>query len=179
MKILFMDTESTSLTAIMGRILCASFVSLEGKPYTFRSDLSPWKAKDVIDDSKLCVAIRDELEKANLIVGWNSKLHDIPLLNARLSKAGERPYHCKNFHLDAMWYAGGSSQKIGSRKLDNVAKFYSLSDQKTDITWDDWSRAGSGDVKAMKMVVAHCEADVKVLRGAYWHLLPFVMNLHR
>jgi uncharacterized protein YprB with RNaseH-like and TPR domain len=179
LKILFMDTESTSLTAIMGRILCASFVSLEGKPYTFRSDLAPWKSKDVIDDSKLCVAIRDELEKANLIVGWNSKLHDIPLLNARLAKAGERPYHCQNFHLDAMWYAGGSSMKIGSRKLDNVAKFFSLSEQKTDITWDDWARAGSGDKKAMKMVVTHCEGDVKVLRETYHHLLPYVKNLHR
>lgn len=174
-----MDTESTDLKAMMGRILCASFVTLDGKPYTFRADMAPWKSKDPIDDSRLCVAIRDELEKFNLIVGWNSKLHDIPLLNARLSKVGERPYHCQNFHLDAMWYAGGSSQKIGSRKLDNVAKFYGLNDQKTEITWDDWQRAGAGDVKAMKTVVHHCEQDVKVLRAAYWKLLPFVMSLHR
>jgi len=174
-----MDTESTSLTAIMGRLLCASFVGLEGEPHTFRLDTPPYKSKDVIDDSRLAVAIRDELEKANLIVGWNSKLHDVPLLNARLSKAGERPYHCQNFHLDAMWYAGGSSQKIGSRKLDNVAKFYGLADQKTELSWETWQRAGAKDKKAMDEVVAHCEADVKVLRGAYWHLLPFVMNLHR
>ena len=164
---------------MMGRILCASFVTLDGEPYTFRFDEKPWTGKNKIDDSKLCVAIRDELEKFNLIVGWNSKLHDIPLLNARLSKAGHRPYHCQNFHLDAMWYAGGSSQKIGSRKLDNVAKYYSLDDQKTEISWDEWQLAGSGDADAMKTVIHHCEQDVKVLRAAYWKLLPFVMNLHR
>ena len=179
MRTVFFDTESTDLKAMMGRILCASFVPLEGEPYTFRFDEKPWKGKNQIDDSKLCIAIRDELEKYNLIVGWNSKLHDIPLLNARLAKAGERPYACPNFHLDAMWYAGGSSMKIGSRKLDNVAKYFSLNSQKTEITWDDWQLAGTGDAEAMKTVIYHCEQDVKVLRDAYWHLLPYVHNLHR
>lgn len=179
MKIVFADTESTDLKAMMGRILCASFVTLDGEPYTFRFDEKPWIGKNKIDDAKLCVAIRDELEKFNLIVGWNSKLHDIPLLNARLAKAGQRPYHCQNFHLDAMWYAGGSSMKIGSRKLDNVAKFFSLNEQKTDISWDEWQLAGAGDKAAMQTVVHHCEQDVKVLRDTYHHLLPFVKNLHR
>ena len=179
MKIVFMDTESTDLKAMMGRILCASFVTLDGEPYTFRFDEKPWIGKNKIDDSRLCVAVRDELEKFNLIVGWNSKLHDVPLLNARLAKAGQRPYHCQNFHLDAMWYAGGSSMKIGSRKLDNVSKYFDVDDRKTEISWDQWQLAGAGDKSAMKEVVVHCEQDVKVLRSVYAHILPFVKNLHR
>lgn len=178
MRVVFWDTESTDLRAMMGRILCASFVTLEGEPYTFRADRKPWKSADPIDDSKLCLAIREELETYNMVVGWNSKLHDVPLLNARLAKYGERRVR-PQFHLDLMWYAGGSSMKIGSKKLDNVAKYFCLPSQKTPISWDDWQRAGAGDKKAMEEVVTHCEFDVKVLREAYEHLLPYVANIHR
>ena len=162
----------------MGRILCASFCELKGKPYTFRQEDYQVDG-DPVDDSMLVAAIRDELETANLIVGWNSKLHDIPLLNARLAKGHFRPYQPLNFHLDLMWYAGGSSMKIGSKKLDNVAKFFKLPNQKTTLDWDTWQRAGAGDKKALDYVANHCEADVKVLREAYHHLLPYVKNLHR
>ena len=56
------DTESTDLSASWGRVLCCSFVGLEGDAYTFRADRAPHKGKTKIDDSKLVVAIRDELE---------------------------------------------------------------------------------------------------------------------
>lgn len=186
MKVLVFDTESTDLKAMMGRILCASFAWMEtkdgttevGVPFTFRADQKPWRGKRMIDDSSLCVAVRDQLEQANVIVGWNSKLHDVPLLNARLAKAGQRAFN-PHMHLDLMWYAGGSSMKIGSRKLDNVAKYFELPAQKTAISWDEWQSAGAGDREAMDTVVEHCEADVVVLGQAYAHLLPYVKNLHR
>lgn len=177
MKILFFDTESTDLKGMMARMLCASYCDLDGKPSTHRAD--EFKGRSKIDDGKLCLAIRDELESANLIVGWNSKLHDIPLLNAKLAKAGHRPFRPLNFHLDLMWYAGGASMKIGSRKLDNVAKFFKLEEQKSPLDWDTWQEAGMGSKEALDYVVEHCEADVKVLREAYKHLLPYVANLHR
>lgn len=178
-KIVFFDTESTDLKAMMGRILCASFVTLDGEEAkTLRYDRSPYKTDDPVDDGKLCVAIRDTLEKFNMIVGWNSKLHDIPLLNARLAKWGERPFE-PHLHLDLMWYSGGSSMKIGSKKLDNVAKYFNVKNQKTPISWDDWARAGAGDRAAMDVVVEHCEQDVLVLRDVYHHLIPYVKNIHR
>lgn len=178
MKIAFFDTESTDLKAMMGRLLCATVKTIDGSMVTYRIDEAPHKGRSAIDDSKLCVALRDTLEEANLIVGWNSKLHDIPLLNARLAKAGHRPFQ-PQMHLDLMWYAGGSSMKIGSRKLDNVAKYFELPSQKTPISWDMWQRAASGDKEAMDIVVEHCECDVDVLEEAYWHLIPYVKNLHR
>lgn len=176
MKVLFYDLETTDLKGLMGRILCGSFVGLEGKPKTFRLDKYPGKSK--IDDSKLALALRNELEEANLIVGWNSKLFDLPMLNAKLAKAGHRRTFVQ-FHLDLMWFAGGSSMRIGSRKLDNVAKYFNLPHQKTPLDWETWQVAGTGDRKALNYVVEHCEADVCVLREAYHYLLPYVANLHR
>lgn len=178
MKLLFWDTESTDLKALMGRILCASFVGLEGDPYTYRADRRPYKGSNIIDDSKLVVAVRDELEKADIIVGWNTKAHDIPLLNARLQKYGERPVGHGERHavinVDMMWYAAGSSMKIGSRKLDNVAKYFESENQKTPLDWESWQLASTGDKAAMDTVAEHCEFDVLVLRDLWPRLAPFI-----
>lgn len=184
MRIVAWDIETTDLKALMGRILCCSFFPVadptvsERKPKTVRIDRKPWKRTDPIDDGALCVAIRDELEKYNCIVTWNGKMFDLPFLNARLLKAGEREVR-HQFHLDLMYYAGGISLRVGSRKLVNVQKFFKLADEKTDIEWEMWNRAALGDKKAMKIIVEHCEQDVKVLEQAYWKLLPMVRNLHR
>jgi uncharacterized protein YprB with RNaseH-like and TPR domain len=178
MRIAFFDVESTDLKGMMARILCASILPLGSKPHTLRLDDRRFKGRSKIDDSKLVAAIRDELETYNLVVGWNSKLFDIPLINSKLAKSEQRPCALQ-FHLDLMWYAAGSSMRIGSRKLDNVAKFFKLTDQKTELDWDTWQLAGTGDKPALDYVVRHCEADVKVTAGAYKHLLPYVRNLSR
>lgn len=178
MRVCFFDLETTDLNALMGRVLCCSVAGLDGKVKTMRADRAPYKQEDLIDDSALVVAIRDTLEQADMIVGWNSKMFDIPFLNARLAKAGERPLHT-HFNLDLMWYAGGASMRIGSKKLDNVAKYFNFTNQKTPITWEDWQRAGAGDKEAMSKVVEHCESDILVLREAYEHLLPYVKTIHR
>ncbi len=178
MRVLFYDTESTDLAASWGRILCGSFATLEGKVWTHRYDQKQFKGKTIVDDRKLCVAIRDELEAADMIVGWNSILHDVPLINARLSKAGERPCHLGERygvqHLDLMWYASGQSMKVGGRKLDTVAKFFESDNQKTGLDGETWQLAGAGDKTALDSVVEHCEADVLVLRDQWPHLAPYV-----
>lgn len=182
MRIVAFDLETSDLKALMGRIFCCSFQPIVAghveKPYTFHLQDKRFRGRSPIDDSKLCAAIRDELERYNMIVGWNSKLFDLPLLNARLTKVGER--HCKpQFHADMMWYAGGASMRVGSRKLDNVQKFLKLGEAKTPIDWEQWQAVAAGMPGAMKVVVEHCEADVKVLGEAYWKLLPYVATLHR
>lgn len=180
MRCLYYDTESTDLSASWGRLLCASFVELDGKakPYTFRGDEKPYVGRNKIDDAKLAVAIRDELESADMIVGWNSILHDIPLLNARLALAGERGCQLGEkfgtWHLDLMFYSGGQSMKIGGRRLDTVAKFFKANNQKTPLDGETWQLAGAGDKGAMGLVVQHCEADVLVLRDVSTYLFPHV-----
>lgn len=178
MKVIFFDTESTDLAASWGRILCCSFVGIDGEPYTFRGDRRPYIGRNKIDDSKLVRAIRDELERADMIVGWNSILHDIPLMNARLNLANERSVATgekhATWHLDAMFYVGGQSMKIGGRKLDTAAKFFKVDHQKTPLDGEIWQLAGVGDKEAMDSVVEHCEADVLVLRDLWPYYAPHV-----
>lgn len=178
MRCLFYDTESTDLSASWGRLLCASFVDLDdiSEPYTFRRDEFP--QSNPIDDAGLCSAIKETLEGADIIVGWNSILHDVPLVNARLAANGMSPIRTGEKHgvrhLDLMWYAGGQSMKIGSRKLDNVAKFFQCDNQKTPLDGEVWQLAAAGDKDAMELIVEHCEADVLVLKEVFPHLAPGV-----
>lgn len=182
MKCLAFDTESSDLAASWGRILCASFVDIHGgDPYTFRYDDRKYKGKNLIDDSRLCVAVRDELEDADIVIGWNSILHDIPLLNARLSLVGERPCRLSKdhgtMHLDLMFYAGGATMKVGGRKLDTIAKFFKAEAQKTPLDGETWQLAAVGDKQALDTVVEHCEFDVLVLRDLWAKLAPGVKRI--
>lgn len=182
MRIVAWDLETTNLTALMGRTLCGSFVDIaygtQNKPRTFSLLDKKLKANDKLDDRKLVCAIRDELEQANVIVGWNSKLFDLPFLNARLVFWRERILK-PQMHIDLMYYSKGSAARIGSSKLLNSQKFFKCAENKTEISWEMWNRASLGDKKAMNEVTTHCEKDVEVLAEVYWRLLPFIANVHR
>lgn len=183
MRIVCYDLETSDLKALMGRVLCCSFLPIidkefletipkkyHPKPYSFRGDSEEYiNPDDPSDDSKLVVAIRDELKRYNTIVTWNGKMFDNRFLNAKLLEYGEDPLQTQ-FHYDPMWTVR-NGLRVGSAKLVNVQKFLDLPDMKSEITWKDWQRALSGDSEAMNTVVEHCELDVKVLMGAYWRLL--------
>ncbi len=168
------DLECTSLSAMVGRILCCSFKELGRKPYTFRLDQSLYALADSTDDSGLATAIRDELEKYDIIVSHNGKLFDSKFLATRLLKVGERPRE-QRYHVDTMWTIR-SNFKMSS-KLDYAQQFIGLEDKKTPITWDDWQRAAASDIGGMDQVAKHCEADVRVLEGAYRKLRPYIKEL--
>lgn len=178
MRVVGFDLETTGLGANFGRILCASFKvftpGMETKPFTLRGDARPYRTKDIADDGKLALAIRDTLEGFNVIVGHNSKLFDRKFLNARLLRAGKRPKNSQ-FHVDTMWVVRTHFRM--SSKLDNVQKMLGLPDEKLPISWDNWARAGAWVKDGMDEVVKHCEQDVKVLEQAYWKLLPSMRTL--
>ena len=183
MKVVAYDLETSDLNAFMGRVLCASFQRIidldflndipakyHPAPYTLRlDDKRFYNPDDPSDDSKLVVAIRDELSKYNTVVSWNGKMFDNRFLNAKLAEYKEAPLSTQ-FHYDPMWTVR-NSLRIGSSKLVNVQKFLNLTESKTDITWKEWQRALSGSKDAMDVVAYHCEQDVKVLVEAYWRLI--------
>src|SRR3972149_593682 len=157
MNVVAFDLETTSLTAMIGRVLCCSFkpiTKVKSEVYTFRGDDKKFRNHDVINDSKLVAAIRDELVKYDILVGHNSKLFDRKFLNGRLFKWGLMPLPSM-FHIDTMWAI--RTHIAMSSKLDNVQKHLNLEEAKSPITWDNWARAGCFDRKAMDEVVNHCE----------------------
>ena len=174
----YYDLETTNLGAIMGRLLCASFCDPWGQVTTRR--VSDFPQSSPLDDSGLAEWVRDELERHDINIGWNNFNFDISFLNARLLRWGKRPV-ADRMSIDPMFKArsGRYGARIGSSKLDNVQKYFRTEDNKTPLDWDTWHLAGMGDEAAMDQVVAHCEADVRVLRAVFNHLKPLVRTIHR
>jgi uncharacterized protein YprB with RNaseH-like and TPR domain len=174
---IFWDLETTNLTAIMGRLLACAFADSFGQTKVFR--IEDYPGRSLIDDSRLAAAIRDELEKVDTWVTWNGKLFDVPFLNARLLKAGERPLRSDVKHIDLMYYSRGQFVRIGSSKLENVSKFVNSPHRKTPIDWETWQLAALGDRQAMDAIAEHAVADVLVLRDVFAHLRPYIRIVHR
>jgi len=190
MRIVSFDIETTDLKANMGTLLCASFQEIVTpgyyknhhdtgpKPYTLKIDIDNMNPHDPNPDKELAMAIKEELLKYHMVLTWNGKMFDRPFLNARLLYHNELPWN-PQFHVDLMYYAGFSSNRIGSKRLASVQQFLKLSNEKTALDWDIWKSAMRGDKKALNQVVKHCEIDVGALGEAYWRLLPYIANIHR
>jgi DNA polymerase elongation subunit (family B) len=176
-NIAFFDIETTDLKAFMGRILGASIADCFGN-ITHRT-YKDFGGKTILDDSGIAGWLKDELEKYDILVSWNGKLFDSPFINARLMRGLQLPVRSDMKHLDLMYYAKGQFMRIGSAKLDNVAKFLKVDNQKTPISWDAWALAATGDDAALADVMEHCDADVLVLGDVFERLKPLVKIVHR
>lgn len=185
MIVRFFDLETSSLEGGFGRLYCASFVDLTADPdqvVTFRRDRAPWKGRKASDDSRLAVAIRDYLEAADIIVSWNGTWFDIPFLNARLVEAGERTLRVSREsggvqHIDLKMYARPPMMRPGRSSLEKVQDWLQLENSKTSLVPAIWADAATGDKEAMDAIVAHCEADVLVLREVWPRLAPLVKRV--
>ena len=177
MRVTFWDIEATNLDAGFGRILCASFIDLDkDRVETFRIDESPWRGKAKIDDSKLAGAIRDRLHSADIVVDWYGSQFDKRFVNARLAKHGLPPLRLTKengtMQIDAMY--ASNPMKIGSKRLDNISRFFNSPNRKTPLDPDIWASAAAGDRGALDLIVEHCEADVRVLKDLWPNIAQHV-----
>lgn len=172
-SIVSFDIEATHLKPNVGRILCCSFKPLGGEVYTYTGHERRFMKPDVYDDGELAAAIRDELEKADIIVGWNSKNFDAKFINSRNIHAGQRT-KVAQYHVDGMW--SWRSKFNAWSGLDAAQRFaVSDSENKTSVEWEQWMRAIGWDKakrdSAMAEIVEHCEIDVRVLEQVYVSLV--------
>jgi len=176
MKIGFFDLECSNLDADFGRILCGCIRDLKTqKTITLSCEgfdsykSQPW------DDKLLCEAIRNELEKYDIIVTWYGKLFDVRFLQARLA-IHESEELKKIKHID-LYYQAKMKLKFASNRLDNVARVLKLTEQKTRLDPDIWVKATAGSLDALEYVKKHCEADVRVLHGVYNKLKVYIERI--
>jgi uncharacterized protein YprB with RNaseH-like and TPR domain len=173
----YFDIETTDLKGNFGRMLCASITDAFGNTETY--DYTTYPGVNSIDDSGLAAAFRDALEKYDIWVSWNGKLFDVPFINARLMRRGLAPLRKDRMHIDLMYYATGQFMRMGSRALNNVARFFRSDHQKTPLDPEIWALAGTGDKESLDFIIEHNIADCLVLRDVYAHLRKHITVIHR
>lgn len=179
MKVVSLDFEMSGLNADFGILLCGCFKTWgKQKVTTLRQDRMDNYRKEPWNDEKLALALRDQVDDADIIVTWNGKRFDIPFLTARLAVYGhEPPKRVK--HIDLL-YQSRYKWKLHSNRLDSVLKFLDAPEEfsKTHIEPKHWVKALMGYRKSMDYIVHHCVQDVKALDWVYEQMKGLVTVVH-
>lgn len=176
-RILLFDIEATNLNADFGFALCVGY-KWYGEKRTHVPSLLDYPGafgKDPTNDKQLMEHVHDTLLKADMIVGFYSKLFDLPWLEARMLSHGLAPLPSIP-HVD-LYFTAKTHLKIHSRRLANLIDFLGLKAEKTRLSGPIWIRAGAGHTPSIRYVVKHCRHDINALEQAYTLLRPLV-RLH-
>lgn len=176
--IAYFDIETTGLGAYGSEMTCVTIVDQFGNAVT--RDKFEFEQRSILDDRGLCVWLRDELEKYDILVAWYGSQFDLSYINARLIMHGERPVADRMF-IDPIYKARGGRYglKIGGSKLKTVAKALRTGHQKPDVEWETFRLAGYGDAEALAEVRARSHEDTFVLRDIFHRFKPMMRTIHR
>lgn len=136
------------------------------------------RGPDIVDDSELVSAYARALEEYDILVSWNGKLFDVPVIQSRLG-FWDLPVLRPNMHVDLMYYATGQFNRLGRKSLQNVSEYFEVSNKKTPLRIRQWNGAMAGHDEDYEKIVEHCNADVLVLRDVLPHLKRHVRTIHR
>jgi hypothetical protein len=131
-----------------------------------------------IDDSLLASELTKLFATFNILVGWNSKLFDEPVLNGR-NMVHRLPTLDPQTHLDLMYQFSGNKARLGRRSLENISTVFESPHRKTPLNVKLWDRADHGDTTAYSLIEQHNIADVLVTRDVYWHARPRIRKYIR
>jgi len=170
MRVCFFDIETSNLKSNFAIMLTAAIKPLGEEPILFT------KKKHGNNDKKLCKAVKDELEKYDIIIGYYHIPFDMRFLNSRLMHWGYpavKPLH----HIDCYRIAK-KLFNTHSRRLEAITEFLHIKG-KSRIEPEVWMDAAySGDRKAINKIAIHNEFDVIILEDLFMNYLkPHVKSI--
>lgn len=183
MKILFLDIETTPITAHtwglweqnigLNQILSSTEMMCFGamwhgsRQVTFRSIHHDGKQEMLKEVHKL-------LDEADVLVGWNSANFDSKHLKRELLQADMLPPSPYK-ELDLMRVVK-SQFKFPSNKLDYVANTLGVGSKVKHSGFDLWLGCMAGDEKSWKQMKKYQIQDVRLLVDLYERLKPWIKN---
>ena len=183
MKILFLDIETTPITAHtwglweqnigLNQILASTEMMCFGAMWggssrvIFRSVYHNGK-QEMLDE------VHRLLDEADVLVGWNSANFDSKHLKRELLQAGMMPPSPYK-ELDLMRVVK-SQFKFPSNKLDYVASTLGVGSKVKNSGFDLWVGCMAGDEKSWREMKRYQIQDVKLLVDLYDKLLPWIKN---
>ena len=125
-----------------------------------------------IDDHDLMVEMRNILDEADIVVGWNSKRFDVKKVQSRMIALGIAPPSPFK-QVDVMQ----EKKKVAasnSNKLDDTGEEWGTGRKLTHQGWKLWRDCMEGDEKAWKKMLRYCAQDVNLTERNYLHLRPWM-----
>lgn len=155
--LVFVDIESTGLKGDYGSALVVSVKPYKAKPISV-------VVKQVGHDQKVVREAKELLERADCWVTYYGKMFDIPFLNTRLLRWGEKPIE-KKPHID-MYFTLKSNIVTARKSQSHLLLWLGTQEQKMGVSADTWAQIGV-DSKNLSTMTKRCESDVIGLEGLY------------
>lgn len=135
------------------------------------SDVLSGKEALARDDKRLVKNAWKMIDKADVIIGHNSKAFDIKKLNTRFMFNGLTPPSSYK-HIDT-FLAAKSVFGITLNKQDYIAKYLGIQ-QKLSTSFQLWIDCDNGKKKALKQMRAYNENDVLMLEEIYLRIRQWI-----
>jgi len=122
-------------------------------------------------DYYILLSLRDLLDEADIVVGWNSKAFDVPKINARMIEWGMEPPSPFQ-QIDAMQIAK-KNFRFTSNKLQYVAQALGMGSKLDTGGFELWTSCMDGDPKAWAKMLEYNMMDVELTEDVYLALRPW------
>jgi DNA polymerase elongation subunit (family B) len=188
-KVLYFDLETSPMLAAVfslykpvisiqqikehSRIICWSAMWQGSKRVLFDSEYHS-------DYITMLTGIRDLLDEADIVVGYNSDSFDIPWVNEQFTEAGlelPSPYNKVD-----IYKVNKGNLYLASRKLDYMAQRLMGESKVTHSGIKMWMDAIWGNdeekAKAWRTFKRYAIQDTKLLPGLHKKMLPFIRNVN-
>ena len=126
------------------------------------------------DDYDLMLEMRNILDEADIVVGWNSKRFDVKKVQARMIAHGMKPPSPFK-QVDVMQ----EKKKVAASNfnhLDKTGQEWGTGRKLSHEGWDLWKKCMEGDLKAWAKMKRYCVQDVNLTERNYKYLRPWMAN---
>jgi len=173
---IFWDIETTGFHANKDIMLVACIKPI-GKPVVvFRIDHSPHYKEKPWDDKAMLIALKRHLKKADIWVTYYGRGFDRKFVDTRLIGYGLNPIPPVK-HIDLYSYAKYRLLLTNKRRM-TVHSHIQGKQNLSEHNWRDWTRAQTGNSKAISSIVKHCKRDVIELEQDYKILGKLVLRVY-
>ena len=174
-NVIVYDDESEDLTA-EGELLSFGYKWLGKKRVYLPSVLDYFKpcseGRLHYNDRLLVIESHKVLSSADMMVTFNGKNFDWKMHNTKFLLYGLPPIQPIP-HVD-LYQVAKHNLLIRGKSLENLGRVLGLKNQKLKLPFSVWRAATKGDVKSLKLIIAHNKADVLMTEELYYKLRHLV-----
>ena len=163
-SLLFLDTETTGLSGGAGTIAFLTGLGwFEGDEFVVEQDLM----RDYPEEGAMLARVLELAEKAKLLVTFNGRTFDLPLLESRFTMNGQRVPLTRKEHLDLLHPARAVFKlRLKRCRLSNleeavlgIVREDDLPGSEVPKTWFDYLKTGNFNL--IDMILEHNVQDIR------------------
>jgi len=171
----YLDIEASGLKSDFGHIISWA-VGMKGKGWSYTGLL---RERSLAEEKRILTDLLKVMRSCDRVVTYYGTRFDLPFITSRAVYHGLKPLEYGEVaHTDLYFVARHKLATLSSKRLANVTRLFGIKG-KTPLDPEVWVAASFGDKKAMRYILKHNIADVKILEKLDEQLEPYYKLVRR